>query len=169
MTLGNVDIRNVEADAETTDIDYRENQLQAQIEADTTLDQTERQALIKARKGQGIFRYNLEQIERCCRVTGLEDERLLIASHVKPWRRCETNRERLDGSNGLLLAPHIDRLFDRGLITFERDGQMLVSSTVVRKTVECLRLPDARTLNVGTFSDHQEFYLAYHRNNLFLP
>jgi hypothetical protein len=46
----------------------------------------------------------------------------------KPWRVCATATERLDGANGLLLAPHVDRLFDRGLIAFEASGRVLVSS-----------------------------------------
>jgi predicted restriction endonuclease len=50
----------------------------------------------------------------------------LIASHIKPWRSAN-NQERIDGSNGLLLAPHVDLLFDRGLISFTDEGSLLVS------------------------------------------
>ncbi len=85
------------------------------------IDLTEIEALIKARKGQGKFRHNVEQFESKCRITGLADKRLLIASHIKPWRVCEAAAERLDGANGLLLAPHIDRLFDLGLLTFTKE------------------------------------------------
>jgi hypothetical protein len=52
---------------------------------------------------------------------------LLIASHIKPWRSCETATERLDGANGLMLTPDVDRLFDRGMISFSDDGAVLVS------------------------------------------
>ncbi|MFE8730531.1 HNH endonuclease, partial [Aeromonas hydrophila] len=84
----------------------------------STLNATEKQQLVKSRRGQGIFRANLEKVELACRVTGVTNTALLIASHIKPWSRCANNAERLDGNNGLLLSPHIDKLFDRGWITF---------------------------------------------------
>src|SRR5256885_16576834 len=65
------------------------------------------------------------QIEKRCRLTGVSDTRLLVASHIKPWKD-STNQERLDGHNGLLLSPHVDRLFDRHLISFTDDGQIIV-------------------------------------------
>lgn len=150
-------------------IDKIEDQSQADIEADTTLDQTEKETIIKARKGQGLFRRNVEEHESCCRVTGLEDSRLLIASHIKPWRLCETSDERLDGANGLLLAPHVDSLFDKGLVTFECDGKVNVSSTLDGKTVRCLGLKNAFARRVRAFTESQDAYLAYHRDYLFLP
>jgi putative restriction endonuclease len=146
-----------------TIIDSIEDRIQANIEADDRLELTEIEAIVTARKGQGIFRRNVERMEPRCRVSGLEDKRLLIASHIKPWRACESAQERLDGANGLLLAPHIDRLFDIGLISFERDGRMLVSTTLEDRTKNCLGLSQAIEQGVGAFSDQQEAYLRYHR------
>ena len=171
MKLGMVHLKDFTLRAATIDdkkafeddekrIDHIENQIQAKIEADTILDQTTKQAIVEARRGQGTFRRRVKQVETCCRVTGLEDDRLLIASHMKPWRVCRTPEERLDGSNGLLLAPHIDRLFDKGLITFERNGRLILSDTVDSKTVECLGLSPALTEGVGAFSEAQEAYLV---------
>ncbi len=71
---------------------------------------TQKQQLIMARVGQGDFRINVQKIESKCRITGLTDKRLLIASHIKPWK-VSSNEERLDGHNGLLLSPYIDKLF----------------------------------------------------------
>jgi len=88
------------------------------IKADLTLDQTVRESVIQARRGQGKFRANVEATERACRLTGITNPTLLIASHIKPWRLCDTAGERLDGMNGLLLSPDADLLFDRGFITF---------------------------------------------------
>ena len=73
---------------------------------------TERDALTKARLGQGLFRHRVAEREPACRVTGLKRQEFLVASHIKPWRDCD-NSERLDGANGLLLSPHVDKLFDR--------------------------------------------------------
>lgn len=149
-------------------LDEIEQRIQANIEADTSLDKTEVEAIVKARKGQGTFRRNVEGLEPRCRVTGLEDRRLLIASHIKPWRACVTAQERLDGANGLLLAPHVDRLFDIGLITFEKAGTVRISATLDVKARDCLGLSRALEDGVGNFSDAQDAYLSYHRDSVFL-
>ena len=143
-------------------------EIQIQNEIIGQLDETEAREVINARRGQGTFRRNVEQIMNRCRVTGLEDNRLLIASHIMPWRACQTSHERLDGSNGLLLAPHIDRLFDKGLISFERDGRLLVSDSLDEITIERLCLRDVLERGVEAFSEAQDNYLDYHRNNVFL-
>lgn len=149
-------------------IDRIENNVQSQIELDQSLSDTEKSRIIKARRGQGIFRRNVEMQEQSCRVTGLTDGRLLIASHIKPWRSCETALERLDGSNGLLLAPQVDRLFDIGLITFEQSGDVLVSDTLTEHSLKVLALNRAIEAGVGRFSDTQEAYLRHHRSEIFL-
>lgn len=84
-----------------------------ELQFDERITPTEKQQISNARRGQGLFRARVELIERGCRLTGVVDRAHLGASHIKPWRAC-TNTERLDGHNGLLLAPHIDHLFDRG-------------------------------------------------------
>jgi len=78
----------------------------------------ETEQLVKSRRGQGIFRSNVKHFESACRVTGLRQTAHLVASHIKPWRKC-TDDEKIDGENGFLLAHHIDHLFDRGFISFE--------------------------------------------------
>ncbi len=122
--------------------------------------ETDKEQLIKARLGQGIFRHNLENIEKRCRVTGITDKRLLIASHIKPWRE-SSNKERLDGNNGLLLSPHVDRLFDRGWISFSDDGRILCEDDNFRRIMEKWNLNP--NMNVGDFNKNQRYYLAYHR------
>jgi hypothetical protein len=76
-----------------------EDTIERRIAADLALDDTERKSLIAARRGQGVFRSNLEKLERACRLTGITNPSLLKASHIKPWRACETAQERLDGMN----------------------------------------------------------------------
>uniref|UniRef100_UPI0040475805 HNH endonuclease n=1 Tax=Polynucleobacter sp. TaxID=2029855 RepID=UPI0040475805 len=124
---------------------------------------TEKEQLIKSRVGQGVFRQRVFQKESACRVTGVSDERFLIASHIKPWR-VANDHERLDGSNGLLLSPHIDRLFDGGWISFHNNGDMLVSDAAAN----LLKAWDiSLSLNVGRFTDQQSIYLAYHRREIY--
>jgi putative restriction endonuclease len=145
-----------------------EDTVEQVIKNDTTIDETEKQAIVLARRGQGKYRANLGQIEVKCRVTEVSDPRLLRASHIKPWRSCESNHERLDGYNGLLLAPHIDHLFDRGYISFQDDGTLLVWSKLDPKQLQLLGLATDPTPNVGPFHSEQRVYLEYHRTNVFL-
>ena len=83
----------------------------------------EKLQLVKSRRGQGVFRDNVIQIEKYCRVTGVRAIEHLRASHIKPWAKSD-DLEKVDGNNGLLLSPHVDHLFDRGWIRFEADGTM---------------------------------------------
>jgi HNH endonuclease len=90
---------------------------------------TEREALTKARIGQGIFRNEVVALWGCCAVTRCSLSRILVASHIVPWRD-STNAERLDPFNGLLLTPNFDRLFDQCLISFSDDGSILLSKNL---------------------------------------
>lgn len=76
------------------------------------------------------------------------------------------NREKLDGNNGLLPAPHIDHLFDKGFISFEDDGRLLRSEALPQSVQDAWGLiPEAKST---PFSESQTLYLAYHRENVFL-
>ena len=142
--------------------------LEEDIRRDPGLDETERRAVINARRGQGRFRLAVEARERGCRITGVADTRLLRASHIKRWRSCATNRERLDGDNGLLLCPNVDLLFDRGYMSFEDDGRVLASPAIDAGQLRLPGVPSAPPPNVGPFSAGQAAYLAFHRANVFL-
>lgn len=123
--------------------------------------ETTRKALVDARLGQGKFRDNLIQLwNGACAVTGCSVVEVLRASHVKPWRY-SSNKERLDPHNGLLLAAHLDALFDAGLISFDNDGAMLISERISRKDREELRLGHRLTNNP---SEELKKYLEYHRH-----
>jgi hypothetical protein len=100
-----------------------------------SIPRTDREAIIRARRGQGIFTQRVMEIEQRCRITGVTNPVHLIASHGKPWRD-STNAERLNGENGLLLTPSIDQLFDRGFIGFEANGNLIVSPVAHRPSLE---------------------------------
>jgi len=127
--------------------------------------QTEKEQLIKARRGQGLFRQNVESIERFCRLTRMTNKRFLIASHIKPWKD-STDREKIDGNNGLLLSPHVDKLFDGGWITFTDSGEILCADKNVQDVMKQWGLNP--NMNVGAFSKDQCNYMEYHRNKVFL-
>lgn len=136
---------------------------------DQSISETERDRLIKARRGQGVFRANVCKIEKQCRLTGVRNSALLIASHIKPWRLCASAFERLDGHNGLLLCPNVDSLFDKGLLSFRDDGSVLISDALEDSDIELLGLSNAVERNVGPFSARQQAYLEYHRTHVFIP
>lgn len=97
---------------------------------------TQRQALIQARIGQGRFRAEVTKMwgkGEICALTGISLPQMLIASHILPWRDAD-DAQRLDPANGLLLAAHVDALFDRHLLSFEqaRDGLRCVIATEAR-------------------------------------
>jgi hypothetical protein len=156
-----------------------EDRVQANVLADVGLDTTTKDAVIKARRGQGKFRSNVETIEKHCRLTKITNPSLLIASHIKPWRSCETAKERLDGMNGLLLTPDADLLFDRGFITFQDDGEVRVSPRFDGEDLRRLGLGDLALPRLGfseaparwrteAFAAAQCSYLAYHRSAVYV-
>lgn len=125
------------------------------------ISQTTREALVQARIGQGKFRADLiQRWNGRCALTGLSNINLMVASHIDAWALCD-NQARLDPDNGLLLAPHIDRLFDRGLITFEADGELRISGNLndeARYIFALDRFGGIETLTLGNRA-----YLAKHR------
>ena len=127
---------------------------------------TEAERLVVQRVGQDVFRRGLfEYWDGRCAITGLAVRELLRASHIKPWAACNTDAERLDVFNGLLLAAHLDAAFDAGLITVADDGTVLVSTMLP---------PDARSvvgldgsLTVRSLHHAHERYLRSHRATIF--
>lgn len=117
--------------------------------------------ITKARRGQGLFKSNVRMVEDHCRVTGVTNMKHLRASHIKPW--VDSSRdEKLDGYNGLLLAPHVDHLFDRGFISFENRGDVIVSRNLNPDVLRSwsIEIPQ----NVGDFQPAQQVFLDYHRD-----
>ncbi len=147
------------------DIEEWERRVEVEITTDFAIRETERSALVLARRGQGQFRDNVRSIERACRITKVERMEHLVASHVRPWRD-SSNEQRLDGENGLLLTPTVDHLFDKGFISFEDSGQLLVSPVADPESMRRMGIDQERRINVGAFSEGQRRYLDFHRENV---
>ncbi len=131
----------------------------------SSVDQTTRDALIQARLKQGEFRQSLIRMWGSCAVTGCDVLEALVASHIKPWRD-STNQERLNPHNGLLLIGNLDCLFDRGLITFDKDGILLTSPRLSTAQQRILGIrPNMRIQRLD--SSHLPF-LKWHRTKEFL-
>lgn len=123
--------------------------------------------LTEVRKKQSLFRRRLVRVEKACRLTGIRDLRFLRASHIKPWASCASGEERVDGSNGLLLTPHADLLFDRGWITFEEKGRLVASDQLPKDVAQRIGLKLSSGRVCGSFSEKQQGYLEFHRNKIF--
>lgn len=147
-------------------VEWEEHELN-RLRSDETLPETDREAVVLARRGQGLFKQRVMRIERACRITGVTREEHLRASHCKPWRDA-TNDERLDGENGLLLTPSIDHLFDRGFIGFEENGDVIVSPVADKESLLRMGVDPTRTINVGPFTVGQRRYLGFHRDSVLL-
>ena len=154
-----------ESPAPERDIEEWERRVETDINSDAAIPQTERTALVLARRGQGLFRDNVRSIEHACRITRVERMEHLIASHIQPWRD-SSNDQRLDGENGLLLTPTVDHLFDKGFISFENTGQLIVSPVADPVSLKRMGVDPDVQVNVGVFSRGQRGYLEFHRENV---
>jgi putative restriction endonuclease len=135
------------------------------IEAD--IPNTTRKALVSARVGQGLFKERVSRIERACRITFVENPTHLIASHIKPWRE-STNEERLHEGNGLLLTPTADHLFDRGFISFEDNGELMVSPVADVTSLRRMSVDPGNPPRPMAFNTDQRHFLDHHRREIFL-
>ena len=149
------------------DLDYWEHKLEQRVTADASIQETDKEAIIRARRGQGLFKQRVMQIENRCRITGVDKPIHLIASHCKPWRD-SSNEERLDGESGLLLTPSIDHLFDRGFIGFEDSGKLIISPVAHRPALQRMGIETVKVVSVGGFTEGQSKFLDFHRNSVLL-
>src|SRR6266478_1500648 len=149
------------------ELDVWESKIEQQVETDPSVNETDREAIVRARRGQGLFKQRVMRIETRCRITGVDNPSYLLASHCKPWRDC-SNEERLNGENGLLLTPSIDHLFDRGFIGFEDNGKLIISPVAHRPSLQRMAIDITKVVNVGGFTSGQRQFLDFHRNAVLL-
>jgi predicted restriction endonuclease len=124
---------------------------------DSSITETERATFVNTRLGQGSFRRKVIDQWSTCALTGFSDTRFLVASHIKPWSK-SNNQERLDPYNGLLLMPNLDKVFDLHYISFNSDGEILISQNV--EVIEALGVrPD---MSISLDERHQA-YMFHHR------
>ena len=148
--------------------EFSEEDQVVDIKNNPSLTSTQRESIIKARKGQGEFRDKLLNECPFCPITLVNDERLLIASHIKPWAAPNiTNEERVDPKNGIPLTPTYDKLFDRGFISFTDDKKMMVSPWLSPMNQKRLSIYDGKSVPHLPLDSKRKKYLAYHRDNIF--
>ena len=139
----------------------------AAIANDVSIPETERTAIVQSRVGQGLFRKQLmEKYRGSCVITGINHPKLLVASHIKPWAASD-NQERLQVDNGLLLSATYDRLFDSGLITFDRNGRIFLSSFIGVENEKKLYLESGKQYPLK-ITDRMRSFLEYHSDVVFV-
>ncbi|MEJ6080176.1 HNH endonuclease [Vibrio sp. 1-Bac 57] len=114
------------------------------------------------RIGQDYFKSEVTKVcNGCCVVTGVQDQTpsILIGSHIKSWAD-SSDEERMDGHNGLLLAPHIDKLYDKHLITFSKSGKILVSKLLNESVLIVWGIDIEKQYSL---TDIQHEYMKWHR------
>lgn len=124
----------------------------------------EKRQLIKARVGQGEYRARLLAECPFCPITLVSDDRLLIASHIKPWVTSNAS-EKIDPKNGFMLTPTFDRLFDRGFLSFTNDKKTILSPFLSNMTYSKLGISNNRIIPHLPIEGREE-YLEYHRQNI---
>lgn len=138
--------------------------LLAQKDTYNNLPPTEREAIVKSRIGQGQFRKDLVEFWKKCSVTGVTNLDFLVASHIKPWR-VSSNFERLHKYNGLLLTPNLDALFDRGYISFTKNGSIVLSNQIGQDALQKLGIH--LTMHLDKIENEHLGYLEHHREHIF--
>ena len=134
------------------------------IENEKNLIGEEKAAIVKIRINQDQFRKGLlkKYNNKCC-LCGVDNQTLLLASHIKPWAKSDEH-EKLDLNNGLLLCPNHDRLFDKGYISFDESGSILISESLSENSKIFMNIHDNMKIDIS--ADNRE-YIRYHRENIF--
>ncbi len=119
-----------------------------------------------AREGQGKYREALLQECPMCPITGITEEALLIASHIKPWA-VSNDIEKIDPKNGFILSPLYDKLFDRGFITFTSDRRVKITNWLSNHDKKHISISDNQQIPILPIDDERLKYLEYHREFVF--
>nr|WP_027871579.1 HNH endonuclease [[Eubacterium] cellulosolvens] len=109
----------------------------------------------KARVGQYFFRMVvLSSYRNKCCITGINNQELLVASHIKPWAISDEKTERTNPCNGLCLNALHDKAFDRGLITIDSNYKIILSDQILHADMD---------------SDTKDWFLSYAGKEILVP
>jgi len=132
-----------------------------------------KESLIRTRIGQTFFRKTvLNSYRNKCCITGLNNPKLLIASHIKPWKDSDEKNERTNPSNGLSLNPFHDKAFDSGLITINKEFQVIISSKLIdtkmdNETINWLKSYNKKKILLPDKFFPGESFIEYHNDVVF--
>lgn len=129
-------------------------------------DKDKQKEISRAREGQGKYREQLLEQCRFCPMTMIADERLLIASHIKPWAASD-EKEKTDPFNGYMLSPLYDKLFDRGFVTFTPNRHIILSEFISPYTWKQIGLQNDTFIKALPMDDKRVSYLKFHQQSIF--
>lgn len=132
----------------------------------TSKESSRQSEIRRARQGQGLYRDKLLAECPFCPITMINDERLLIASHIKPWA-VATDKERIDHKNGFMLSPLYDRLFDRGFMTFTENRKIMLSNWLSPANKKRLGVVEGQFIQMLPLDDERQAYMEFHRTIVF--
>lgn len=142
------------------------NYIEEIIAKDIILDNAEgeeKEAIVKVRVNQSNFREKLIKKDPTCKICGMKNISLLIASHAKSWKESSA-KEKLDENNGFLLCPNHDILFDKHLISFDINGKIIISESISDEDKDKLNIND----NIIIYLNEEQLeYINYHRKKFF--
>jgi len=118
------------------------------------------------RVNHAVFsRWLMKNDDGKCRLCQLAIKRLLVASHIKPWAACKDHpKDRINPANGLLLCCAHDALFDKGYISFDENGSIMISSLLNDEARKQLNVSTNMDI---TIKDGNNYFLEYHRKKIF--
>jgi hypothetical protein len=125
--------------------------------------ETEKETLVKARIGQGLFREKVITEHKKCPITEISNPAFLKAGHIKPWAECENDEERMDPLNGLALSPVADLLVDKGFITFDDKGTVVFSEELDSADLKAMGIDVSKNYQIEIKDPRQLKYIQYHR------
>lgn len=128
------------------------------------ISETDRKAYINVRIGQSELRYKKLKEIGCCELCGIKTPELLVASHIKPWADSDKT-EKVDTENILLLCAMHDALFDKGFISFDKNGKILISNKLSEEEQALLNIHDETQIDIT--SDRKIKYLDFHKKERF--
>jgi putative restriction endonuclease len=145
-------------------LDYDEKRLVLDKDKKIIKD-TEKDIMSHIRIGQQFFRDRLIKSLKSCPITGINETKILVASHIKPWAM-SSNQERLDILNGFIFTPTFDKLFDTGLISFTNEKELLISKELSKDNINKLGITHYQRIEKLPING-RENYLLYHRDKIF--
>lgn len=130
------------------------------------IDGKSKKAIVTVRINQGKFRdLLLKRYNNQCCLCGVKTQMFLTASHIKPWADSEP-KEKSDVDNGFLMCPNHDKLFDKGYITFDDDGKIIISDRLTENNRVFLNVDSKMHIEL-TLTEGNKKYLKFHRENIF--
>ncbi len=122
--------------------------------------------LVKTRNNQTFFRESvLSSYSSTCCLTGINIPQLLIASHIIPWS--EDKKNRLNPHNGLCLNSLHDKAFDKGLISFDENYRLIISSELKKQQSKYFLDLEGKQITLPKKFLPNLNFLKYHNERIF--